>query len=89
MSRLAKVEGDNEALSKDLVEQQQTCTKLVARCEQQMTIISEVRNALESYESKLKMLGEENVDLKDRLQKAEEDSSVRKSGTIVPVKQVK
>lgn len=88
MSRLAKVEGDNEALSKDLVEQQQTCTKLVARCEQQMTIISEVRNALESSEAKLKMLGEENVDLKDRLQKAEEDSSVRKSETIVPVKQV-
>jgi len=70
-----KLQQDNEALSKDLVELQQMFAKSKARCEQQADIISDEKEKVGSAEAKLKVVNEENDDLKQKLLKTEEESS--------------
>lgn len=70
---MSKVVQDNESLSNDLIGLQQVFDKTKARCEQQMNIISEVKDTLGSSEAKLKVVGEENEDLHNRLKTIEDD----------------
>ena len=72
---ITKLSQDNESLSKDLVDTQQVFKQTKERCEQQTDIISDVKDKLGSAEVDLKIVGEENDDLKQEVFKIKENES--------------
>jgi chromosome segregation ATPase len=72
---ITKLSQDNESLSKDLVDTQQVFKQTKERCEQQTDIISDVKDKLGSAEVNLKIVGEENDDLKQEVFKIKENES--------------
>lgn len=83
--QITKLSQENQTLSKDLEDTQQSFKQTQERCEQQTDMISDVKDKLGSAEVNLKIVGEENDDLRQELFKIKENESklrARLSATI-------
>ena len=73
--QITKLSQENQTLSKDLEDTQQSFKQTQERCEQQTDMISDVKDKLGSAEVNLKIVGEENDDLRQELFKIKENES--------------